>query len=129
MRLLIRIAFAVIANAIALLIAAALLDGVHVDATSFVFAVIIFSAASLVLRPLLAYIVVRTVRPLLGVIALLTTFVLLLVTDLLSDGLQIDGVTNWVFATVIVWLATLVYDLFSVRLQRMAIRRLRPGAV
>lgn len=129
MRLLVRIAFAFIANAIALLIAAALLDGVHINATSFVVAVVIFSVASLVLRPVLASIVVRTLRPLLGVIALITTFVLLLITDLLSDGLEIDGALDWVLATVIVWLATVVYDIFSTRLQLMAMRRLRPGSV
>ncbi len=129
MRLLVRVAFAFIANAIALLIAAALLDGVHIDATSFVVAVAIFSVASLVLRPILAYIVVRTLRPLLGVIALITTFALLLITDLLSDGLEINGALDWVLATVIVWLATVVYDIFSRRLQLIAMRRLRPGSV
>lgn len=128
MRLLVRIGLAVVANAIALLIAAAVLDGVRIDATAFVFAVAIFSLASLLLRPLLAWIVLRWARPLLGVIALVTTFALLLVTDLLSDGLEIEGTLDWVLATVIVWLATMIYELFSVRIQRMALAGLgRPA--
>jgi uncharacterized membrane protein YvlD (DUF360 family) len=128
-RLIIRLGLALVANAIALLIAGAVLDGVHIDVTSFVFAVVIFSVASLILRPILLFVVVRRVRPLLGVIALVSTFIVLLVTDLLSDGLDIDGALDWVLATVIVWLATVVYEIFNLRLQRMALRRLRPGAV
>ena len=46
MRLLVRIALAVVANAVALLIAAVLLDGFSIDKTSFVFAVIVFSVVT-----------------------------------------------------------------------------------
>jgi uncharacterized membrane protein YvlD (DUF360 family) len=120
-RLLVRIGLAVVVNAIALLIAAALLDGVRIDASGFVVAVIIFSLASLIVRPLVTWIVVRRARALLGVIALVTTFAVLLVTDLLSDGFQIEGALDWVLATVIVWLATMIYDLFNVRIQRMVL--------
>jgi hypothetical protein len=45
-RLIVRIGLAVVADAIAPLIAAAVLDGVRIDATSFAFAVGIFSLAS-----------------------------------------------------------------------------------
>lgn len=128
MRLLVRIVLAFIANAIALLVAAALLDGVTINAGGFVFAVVIFSLASLIVRPLTAWVVVRRARALLGVIALVTTFAVLLVTDLLSDGLQIEGTADWIAATVIVWLANVVYELFNNRLQLMALRRLgRPA--
>jgi uncharacterized membrane protein YvlD (DUF360 family) len=127
-RLLVRIVLAFIANAIALLVAAALLDGVTINAGGFVFAVVIFSLASLIVRPLTAWVVVRRARALLGVIALVTTFAVLLVTDLLSDGLQIEGTADWIAATVIVWLANVVYELFNNRLQLMALRRLgRPA--
>ena len=40
--------------------------------------------------------------------ALLATLVSLIVTDLVSDGLNIDGVGTWIAATVIVWLAALL---------------------
>lgn len=128
MRLAVRIALAVVANAIALLIAAALLDGVRIDASGFVLAVIVFSLASLIVTPVIAWIVVRRMRALLGVIALVTTFAALLVTELLSDGFEIEGALDWVLATVIVWLATMIYDLFSRRLTRMALAGLgRPA--
>jgi hypothetical protein len=51
--------------------------------------------------------------------------VVLAVTDLLSDGLSIDGALDWILATLIVWLATLLYDVFDERLQRLALRGIR----
>ena len=44
----------------------------------------------------------------LGGVALIATLVALIVTDLLSDGLDIEGVGTWIAATVIVWLAALL---------------------
>lgn len=128
MRLLVRIVLAVVANALALIVAAAVLDDFEIDAGGFVFALVVFSLASLIVRPVVAWLVIRWVRPLIGVVALVTTFVVLLVTDLLSDGIQIEGALTWVLATVIVWLATVVYSIFDRRLQRGIMRRVRPGA-
>ena len=127
MRLIIRIVLAFIANAIALLIAATVVDGVSIDATSFVIAVTIFTIVSLLLRPLLTVIVARSLRPLLGIIGLVTTFAILLITDLLSDGIDIDGASAWILATVIVWIAQMLYDIFDRRIQRMVMRVIRPG--
>ncbi len=123
MVLLLRILFAVVANGVALLLAAAILDDFEVEAGSFAVAVIVFSVASLVLRPIVIMLVGRYARPMLGVVALVSTYVVLLVTDLVSDGLQIEGVTTWILATLIVWLATMLYALFSLRLVRRAARR------
>jgi uncharacterized membrane protein YvlD (DUF360 family) len=114
MRLLgLRLVLAVIANAVSLLIAAALLDGVRVEASGFVFAVIIFSIASLVLTPIMTWIVIRRARALIGVVALINTFVVLLITDLLSDGFSIEGTLDWILAVVIVWVANVAYELAS----------------
>jgi uncharacterized membrane protein YvlD (DUF360 family) len=41
-------------------------------------------------------------------VSLIATFVALLVTDLLSDGLSIEGVGTWIAATAIVWVASLL---------------------
>jgi putative membrane protein len=124
----IRVLLALVANGVALLVAAAVLDGVEIGTGSFVVAVVIFSIASVVLRPLINAFVTRRARPLLGAVALITTFVVLLLTDLLSDGLSIEGVLDWILATVIVWLATLVYDIFDERLERLARRGIRDDA-
>ena len=113
-----RIGLAVVANAIALLIAAALLDGVQINATGFVLAVVIFSIASFLITPIVTWIVVRRVRALLGVVALVSTFVVLLITDLLSDGFTIEGATDWILAVLIVWVANLLLGIASRRLLR-----------
>ena len=127
MRLLVRMALAVVANGVALLIAAVLLDGFTIDKTSFVFAVIVFSVASLVLRPVVGWAILRGLRPLAGVVALPTTFLILLVTDLLSDGIDIEGLGTWLSAVVIVWLGTVVYAFLALRLQRRLLLRLGRG--
>ena len=80
MVLLLRILFAVVANGVALLLAAAILDDFEVEAGSFAVAVIVFSVASLVLRPIVIMLVGRYARPMLGVVALVSTYVVLLVT-------------------------------------------------
>ena len=45
--------------------------------------------------------------------SLLATFVALLITDLLSDSLDIEGAGTSVAATLIVWLATMIVDFVS----------------
>jgi putative membrane protein len=77
---------------------------------------VIFSVLSLVLRPLLGWVVVERARPLLGIVGLVTTFGVLLITDVLSDGIQIGGAGTWILATVIVWLATTIYESVGGRL-------------
>jgi hypothetical protein len=50
----------------------------------------------------------RSTSAAVGGVALISTFAALVVTDLLSDGLDISGVGTWIAATVIVWLAALL---------------------
>jgi uncharacterized membrane protein YvlD (DUF360 family) len=121
MRLLVRVGLAVAANAVALLIAAALLDGVEINASGFMLVVVIFSIASLLITPIVTWIVVRRVRALMGVVALVSTFVVLLITDLLSDGFSIEGALDWILAVLIVWVANLLLGLASRPLQRRAL--------
>jgi uncharacterized membrane protein YvlD (DUF360 family) len=107
-RLLVRTLVAVAANAIGLLVAAAVLDGVDINVTSFIVAVVIFTVVFAVLQPFLAVQLRRLGNGALGATALIATLVSLVVTDLLSDGFSIDGVGTWIAAAVIVWLAALV---------------------
>jgi putative membrane protein len=125
MRLLaVRIVLAVIANAIALIVAAALLDGVHINASGFLLALVIFTIGSLVLTPLVTWIVIRRMRALIGVVGLVATFVVLLVTDLLSDGFTINGTVDWILAVLIVWVVNLVFELAAGPLRRRGVRML-----
>jgi uncharacterized membrane protein YvlD (DUF360 family) len=107
-RLLVRTLVAVAANAIGLIVAAIVLDGVHLDFASFVVAVVIFTIVFAVLQPFLAVQLRRLGNGAIGATALIATLVSLLLTDVLSDGLEIDGVGTWIAAAVIVWLAALV---------------------
>jgi len=107
-RLLVRMAVAVAANAVGLIVAAALLDDVHLNGAAFFVAVVIFTVVFALLHPFLL-VQMRRGRGLAFVgAALLATLIALVVTDLVSDGLTIDGAGTWIAATVIVWLAALL---------------------
>jgi uncharacterized membrane protein YvlD (DUF360 family) len=107
-RFLLRIALALLANAVGLIVAAAILDDMSLDASGFIIAVVIFTIAMVVLQPLMTKLAMQYARALAGGTALVTTFVSLLITELISDGLEIDGFGTWVLATVIVWLISLI---------------------
>jgi uncharacterized membrane protein YvlD (DUF360 family) len=107
-RLLVRTAIAVAANAVGLIVAAAVLDGFSLNFASFVVAVVIFTIVFAVLTPFLAVQLRRFGNGAIGATALIATLVSLIVTDLLSDGLSISGLGTWIAAAVIVWLAALV---------------------
>jgi uncharacterized membrane protein YvlD (DUF360 family) len=107
-RLFFRTLIALIGNAVGLLVAAAILDDMHVSAGSFVLAVIIFTVVAALLGPFLAVQMRRVGPSALGGVSLIATFVSLVVTDLISDGFSISGAVTWVEATVIVWLASLL---------------------
>ena len=107
-RLALRTLIAVAANAIGLIVAAFVLDGMDIDVTSFIVAVAIFTIVFAVLTPFLAVQLRRLGNGAIGATALIATLVSLIVTDLLSDGFTISGVVAWGVAPVIVWLAALV---------------------
>ena len=107
-RLIVRTAIMLLANAIGLIVASLVLDGMDIDATSFLVAVIIFTVVSALMLPFLASQLRRRGSSALGGVALLATLVSLIVTDLISDGFSIDGIGTWLAATVIVWAASLL---------------------
>ena len=107
-RLLVRLLVVVAANAVGLLVAAALLDGMKLDAAGFILALVIFTVVFALMTPFLASQLRQRRSAALGGVSLIATFVALLVTDLLSDGLSIEGIGTWIAATVIVWLASLL---------------------
>ena len=95
-------------NVIGLLVAAIVLDDLSIDAGSFLVAVLIFTGVEVLVEPALREQAMRRSSALAGATALAATFIGLLVTDIFSDGLSIEGVWTWVFATGIVWLAALL---------------------
>ena len=110
-RLLAQTAMSLLANALALLAASILLTGFSINGLAFVVAVCIFTASTVILEPLITKIARQNAPYLLGGIAIVTTFVGLLVTTLVTDGLTITGIANWIVATLIIWLATVVASL------------------
>jgi uncharacterized membrane protein YvlD (DUF360 family) len=97
-----------VANAIGLIVAAVVLDGMEINAGSFIVAVVIFTVVLALLQPFIAMQLRRGMSPALGGVALIATLVALILTDLFSDGFSIDGVGTWIAATVIVWVASLI---------------------
>lgn len=108
MRFLISTAAYLVANAIGLLVAIVLLPGFVIDPLSFVVAVAIFSLVQTVLGPLITRLARKSFPQLMGGIALVTIFVGLFVTDLIMQGMAIGGIANWLAATLLVWLGSLV---------------------
>lgn len=107
-RLLASAVVALLANALALLVGAWVLPGMSLDGVAFVIAVALFTATAMLVDPLLRQLAVTKTPALLGSSALVSTLVALIVTSLVSDGLQISGAATWILATVIVWAVALV---------------------
>ena len=97
-----------IANAVGLLLAVLFLPGFQINALSFLLAVVIFSVIQTIFGPLITKISLKKFPQLMGGIALVTIFFGLFVTELLMDGMVIGGISNWLAATLLVWLGSLV---------------------
>ena len=95
------------ANAVGLAVAALILDGMSIDILSFVIAVLIFTAVEVVSRPYFTSLAMKGASYLQGATALAATLAGLIITTLVSDGLQIDGLSTWIYATLIVWVAAI----------------------
>lgn len=100
-----------LANAVGLAVATVLLSGFSINGVAFVMAVLIFTVVEVVAGPLIMKIALKNLPALVGGIALVTTLVGLIVTDVVSDGLSISGLSTWVVATLIVWLCSLLAGL------------------
>lgn len=107
-RLLASAVVALLANALALLVGAWVLPGMSLDGVAFVIAVALFTVTAMLVDPLLRQLAVTKTPALLGSSALVSTLVALIVTSLVSDGLQIRGAATWILATVIVWAVALI---------------------
>lgn len=98
-----RLVLAVAANAVAFVICAALLDGFNIEGVEFVTAVIVFSVINW-LVPLVVIGMIRRGTASLGLVLLLANAATLLVTNWISDGIDIDGAGTLILATIIIWI-------------------------
>jgi putative membrane protein len=97
-----------LANALGLIVAAAILEDMTISGAAFVIAVIIFTVVYAIAQPFLTQMAVTKVPALRGGVALIATLVGLIITAWISDGLQIKGLSTWFLATLIVWVISLI---------------------
>lgn len=106
--LLARLVLSLLANAVGLLAAAYFLDGFSIDTLSFVSVVVILSLVITILSPLITKIAFTSAPYLMGGIALISTLVGLIITNILSDGLTITGLSTWILASLIIWVFSII---------------------
>jgi uncharacterized membrane protein YvlD (DUF360 family) len=107
-RFLVRTLVMLLANAIGLWVASLVLDGVDMNMTGFITAVVIFTVAVALMTPFLANQFRKRQSAALGGVSLIATLVSLIITSAISDGLSISGIGTWIAASVIVWAASLL---------------------
>lgn len=125
MRLVLSILVQLIANAIALIVAAAILDDMSLNAAGFFTAVGLYTLISFVVSPMLRQAALKKSPALLGSTALIVSLLALIGTAAINDGLSISGVSTWVLAAVIVWAASLAA---TALLPFVIFKRLREGS-
>lgn len=115
MRLLVSTAAVIAANAAGLLLAALLLPGFRIDAISFVVVLLVFTGVMILTGPLVTKIAITKMPQIRGSIALVTAFIGLKVTEWLMPGFTIgdssNWLSNWLAATLLVWLGSLVAEI------------------
>src|SRR5256885_1947958 len=97
-----------VANAVGLIVAASILDGMSLNWEGLLWATLIYTLAFALMQPFLVVQARRRATPLLGGVALIASLIALIVANVVSDGLDITGVGTWVAAAVIVWIASLL---------------------
>jgi uncharacterized membrane protein YvlD (DUF360 family) len=107
-RFIVRTAIVLVANAVGLLVAAAIFDGVHLNAGGFIVAVVVFTVVYALMQPFLASQLRRRGSSAIGGVALIASLIGLIVTDIVSDGLSINGLGSWIGAAVVVWAGALL---------------------
>ena len=109
-RLLVRTVIVIVGNAVGLIVASLVFDDFEINATGFIVSLLIFTVAVALMTPFLSSVMQRnrSTSAALGGVALISTFVALVITDLLSEGVEISGIGTWIAATVIVWLGSLI---------------------
>ena len=95
-------------NAVGLLLAMLLLSGFAIRPLSFIVVVLVFTVVQVIAEPLILKLGEKKAPAIKGGIALIVTFVGLLVTDWITAGLTVGGISNLLAATLLVWLGALI---------------------
>src|SRR5262245_58341150 len=97
--------------AVALWVCSLILDDMSVTWVGILTASLVFAVAMSLLTPLVGSLVRQYAEGANAFVGLIVVFLSLVVTNLVSDELDIDGAITWVLATVIVWVAVVVVRL------------------
>ena len=111
LRFLIRVVIFLASSAVGLLVADIVLADFSIDARSFVIDVVIFAVLQSILSPFIFKAAASSAPAILGGVGLVSTFIALLITELVSSGFTITGAKTWLFATLIVWIVTMLATL------------------
>ena len=119
MNLLLRLVVSLISSAVAFVVADVLLDDFVVSyPLGLIIPVALFTVATVLLGPVVSAMIEKYATWASIAVGLIITFLALLITDLVSDKLTIEGVGTWVIGTAIVWLASIVTALVAGRTLR-----------
>lgn len=99
-------------NAIGLLVASLLLSDFRITGFGFLMSIIFFTVAQIILAPFILKLAIKHAPAFRGGIALVTTFVVLILTSVFTNGLQISGIATWIAAPLIVWLGAVLASIF-----------------
>lgn len=103
-----RAALTLLANVAGLIVAALVLPGFHIGVSGFVISVLFFSGVEILLEPFILKIAIKYAPALRGGIALVTTLAGLVLTAAFTSALRVEGLTTWVLAPMIIWLAVVL---------------------
>ena len=100
------------ANAVVLGIAAAILSGVtfHGSFWSLIAAAAVFGVLNTILKPILRLLTLPIAIITLGIAWFFVSLMMIWLTTLIVSKFDIDGFWNYVWATIIVWLANILVD-------------------
>lgn len=118
-RLGIRFVASLVGILIGIIVSVALLSGFSATATAIVVSTLLFWAVNLVVNVVALRILIR--QPSVttaGLLALVSTIVSLIIVNIVVSGLKIHGVSTYVIATLIIWIATTLADMIGGRMIR-----------
>lgn len=108
LRFLATLVLTLLGNALGLIVASWLLDGFNLSVAGFLWSVLFFTIAQLILTPFVLSMSIRYLPVLRGGIALVTTLLVLFLTTLFTSGVEIRDLTAWILAPLIIWLTTVI---------------------
>jgi hypothetical protein len=104
-RFLIRTAVFFLSALIGLFVADMLLSDLSVDGSSYILVAIIFALIQAIVSPLMFKMVHKNASAFTGGVGLISTLAALIITSIITSGLTITGLSTWILAALIVWLA------------------------